>query len=177
MNKKPPFLKFAKTLVLGVVLLLVSFVAGAQSVIVQNVTTGQPITNGINSLTNTGAPAHVSRIIATSPVLNTLIFYDSKWWSLADTNAVAYTNRGTAVLQTNEVVYTNLFGILSTNKWWGYSNTVSVVAAGTATQVPIIGAITIPAGEVIDLPVNWNISRGLFVTSSTNATIIITYER
>jgi len=98
--------------------------------------------------------------------------------SLTYSNTTAFSNL-TTVAWTNTVIFTNSLGRTDTNQYVGVSNAWTYVAAATASNAPVIGALGVVAGTPYTVDVNWNITRGLTFRGTNNAngtTIIVEYQ-
>lgn len=98
--------------------------------------------------------------------------------SLQYSNTVGFSNR-VSTAWTNITYFTNSLGRRDTNSYVGVSNTWTYVAAATASNAPVIGAIGVAAGVPYTVDVNWNITKGLTFRGTNNAvgtTIIVEYQ-
>lgn len=141
-----------------------------------------------NSVTNLliGAGWNVRRVTLLANAGSGIVgyFYDyntnqaNSFSSLQYSNTTAFSNL-TTVAWTNTVIFTNSLGRTDTNQYVGVSNAWTYVAAATASNAPVIGALGVVAGTPYTVDVNWNITRGLTFRGTNNAngtTIIVEYQ-
>jgi len=125
----------------------------------------------------------VTRVTVISATANIVRFYDAYTnagvaanvgiTALSYTNG-AYTNWLSASF-TNIVTFTNSLGRTQQNSYIGLSNYAAIVAAGS-NSYPIIGTIAVAAGTPYSLPVNWNVTRQLWIAGTNAATVAIEYQ-